>query len=144
MVALSPMIVELPFWLEQRIRRYEHRRWTTDDNRRVLPFAWGLEHIGGRADDPHPQDFLNRWADRTLADSAEWFAAEPASDYRLLDENSGHTRVLTFYQRRAFSLGREQHCLRAAVCCSQDRTGRGPAAANGTPSGMFRQTFAAG
>ncbi len=96
MVALSPMIVELPFWLEQRIRRYEHRRWTTDDNRRVLPFAWGLEHIGGRADDPHPQDFLNRWADRTLADSAEWFAAEPVSDYRLLDENSGHTRVLTF------------------------------------------------
>ena len=39
-------------WLEQTIRRYEHRRWTTDDNRRVLPFGWGLEHIGGRAGDP--------------------------------------------------------------------------------------------
>ena len=34
-------------WFERKIRRYEHRRWTTDDNRRVRPFEWGLEHIGG-------------------------------------------------------------------------------------------------
>ncbi len=34
-------------WLEQRIRRYEHGRWTVDNNRRVIPFSWGLEHIGG-------------------------------------------------------------------------------------------------
>src|SRR6266581_2793683 len=24
-------------WLERKIRRYEHRRWTTDDNRRLQP-----------------------------------------------------------------------------------------------------------
>ena len=45
-------------WLEQKIRRYEHARWTTDDNRRVFPFEWGLEHIGGRADEPDPRGFL--------------------------------------------------------------------------------------
>jgi hypothetical protein len=42
-------------WFERRIRRYEHRRWTTDDNRRVQPFEWGLEHIGGGAADSNPQ-----------------------------------------------------------------------------------------
>src|SRR5436309_1572362 len=34
-------------WFERKIRRYEHHRWTTDDNRRVQPFHWGLEHICG-------------------------------------------------------------------------------------------------
>jgi len=32
-------------WYEHWIRRYEHRRWTTDDNRMVRPFEWGLEHL---------------------------------------------------------------------------------------------------
>lgn len=77
-------------WLEQRIRRYEHRRWTTDDNRMVRPFAWGLEHIGGRADEPDPQAFLRDWARATIQSSEEWFAAGPAQDYRLTDD------VLTF------------------------------------------------
>ena len=37
-------------WFEERIHRYEHRRWNTDDNRRVLPFSWGLEHIADEND----------------------------------------------------------------------------------------------
>src|SRR5258708_12239018 len=44
----------LMHWFERKIRRYEHRRWTTDDNRRVQPFHWGLEHIGGSPHQPHP------------------------------------------------------------------------------------------
>src|SRR5208337_1204941 len=32
-------------WYEHWIRRYEHRRWTTDDNRMVRLFEWGLEHL---------------------------------------------------------------------------------------------------
>lgn len=77
-------------WLEQAIRRYEHRRWTTDDNRMVRPFEWGLEHIGGRPDDPDPRAFLRRWSAETLERSHEWFATAPASDYLLQDN------VLTF------------------------------------------------
>ncbi len=77
-------------WLEQRIRRYEHRRWTTDDNRMVRPFEWGLEHIGGRADERDPHAFLQRWAQKTIENSREWYAAEPAKDYHLTD------KVLTF------------------------------------------------
>ncbi|MCL4524569.1 MAG: alpha/beta hydrolase family protein [Acidobacteria bacterium] len=70
-------------WLEQKIRRYEHARWTTDDNRRVLPFAWGLEHIGGRAAEKDPRGFLRQFADQTIASSDAWYATEAASDYRL-------------------------------------------------------------
>jgi hypothetical protein len=78
-------------WFERRIRRYEHRRWTTDDNRRVQAFEWGLEHIGGDPADPHPADYVRRYALRAIATSADWFATTPASDYRLDSDN-----VLTF------------------------------------------------
>jgi hypothetical protein len=70
-------------WFEQKIRRYEHARWTRDDNRRVLGFAWGLEHIGGRADEPDPRGFLSGWVPETIARSDAWFAVSPAQDYRL-------------------------------------------------------------
>jgi hypothetical protein len=85
-------------WFEQSIRRYEHRRWTVDDNRRVFPFAWGLEHIGGLANDPAPRDFLNPWVARTLAESEAWFATEPAEDYVLHppEDAAEGSRVLTF------------------------------------------------
>src|SRR2546428_2599066 len=77
-------------WLEQAIRRYEHRRWTTDDNRMVRAFEWGLEYIGGRAEEPDPRAFLHRWADETIEKSTAWLATSPARDYRLEDG------VLTF------------------------------------------------
>src|SRR4029077_2812805 len=85
-------------WLEKRIRRYEHDRWTTDDNRRVFPFEWGLEHIGGREDEPDPRKFLNAWVPETLPHSDPWFAPMPASDYLLHPpENFGAaSQVLTF------------------------------------------------
>src|SRR5216683_1010426 len=84
-------------WLEQKIRRYEHARWTTDDNRRVFPFEWGLEHIGGRRDEPDPRAFLNAWVDETLAHSDDWFAVTPADDYLLHPPENGASggRVLT-------------------------------------------------
>ena len=78
-------------WFERKIRRYEHRRWTTDDNRRVQPFHWGLEHIGGSPGDPHPGAFLRQYAQLAIESSREWYAASPAADYRLDSES-----VLTF------------------------------------------------
>src|ERR1700730_6604103 len=47
---------------EHWIRRYEHRRWRTDDNRMVRPFAWGLEHINGSAEHAHPGAFVEEYA----------------------------------------------------------------------------------
>jgi prolyl oligopeptidase family protein len=78
-------------WFERRIRRYEHRRWTTDDNRRVQPFHWGLEHIGGNPDDPNPRQFVHQYAQKAIESSTEWYATTPADDYRL---DAGN--VLTF------------------------------------------------
>src|SRR5579872_3886918 len=106
-------------WIEKRIRRYEHRRWTEDDNRRVRPFDWGLEHVGlsgNGANSVDPRSALGGWAEHTVAHSEEWFHTEPAGDYVLHPsensaraenhtgaengaraENGGHgDRVLTF------------------------------------------------
>jgi hypothetical protein len=78
-------------WFERRIRRYEHRRWSTDDNRRVQPFDWGLEHIGGHANDADPAAYVRKYAAWAIENSREWFATTPADDYRLDADN-----VLTF------------------------------------------------
>jgi dienelactone hydrolase len=78
-------------WFERKIRRYEHRRWTTDDNRRVQPFDWGLEHIGGDPGVADPGAFVHDYAKRVIEQSVEWFATKPADDYALDREN-----VLTF------------------------------------------------
>jgi hypothetical protein len=77
-------------WFEQKIRRYEHMRWAQEPNRRTLPFAWGLEHIGGQPNDPNPRAFLDKFVPATIAQSDEWYAATPADDYAL-DGN-----ILTF------------------------------------------------
>lgn len=76
-------------WFEQQIRRYEHRRWAAENNRRSHRFAWGLEHLGGTADEPDPHGFLDRYVAQAVADSGAWFAAPPAQDYRLAQEPDG-------------------------------------------------------
>ena len=58
-------------WFERKIRRYEHRRWTTDDNRRVQPFHWGLEHIGGSPDEPNPGAFVREYANQAIENSRD-------------------------------------------------------------------------
>jgi hypothetical protein len=78
-------------FFEQKIRRYEHMRWAQEPNRRNLPFSWGLEHIGGDANDPRPREFLDNFVEHTIAHSDEWYAATPAADYSLSSDN-----VLTF------------------------------------------------
>src|SRR5246127_4139546 len=78
-------------FFERKIRRYEHRRWTTDDNRRVQPFHWGLEHLGGSPGEPHPGTFVREYARKAIESSREWTPPPPATDYRLGSDN-----VLTF------------------------------------------------
>src|SRR5260370_41760090 len=75
-------------FLERKIRRYEHRRWTTDDNRRVQPFSWGLEHIGGAPRDPDPAAFVRHYAQNAIENSHDWYATTPATHYRLDTDNA--------------------------------------------------------
>src|SRR6516165_7190601 len=78
-------------WYEHAIRRYEHRRWTTDDNRMVRSFEWGLEHINGSVEHADPRAFVREYAREAIEKSGEWYAVEEVRDYRLDAEN-----VLTF------------------------------------------------
>src|SRR5580704_517064 len=77
-------------WIEQQVLAYEQMRFAQEPNRRVLPFAWGLEHIGGSANERDPRGWLENFARATVARSDEWFATTPADDYTLTDN------VLTF------------------------------------------------
>jgi hypothetical protein len=78
-------------WYEHAIRRYEHRRWTTDDNRMVRPFEWGLEHVHGSGAQRDPRLFFAEYASEVIARSEEWYAPAEVTDYRVDDHN-----VLTF------------------------------------------------
>jgi Prolyl oligopeptidase family len=82
-------------WLEQTIRRYEHMRWAQEPNRRTLPFAWGLEHIGGNANEPDPRAFLERFVEDVLANSDDWYATTPADDCELADGVLTFTSAIT-------------------------------------------------
>jgi hypothetical protein len=77
-------------WLEQKVLAYEQMRFAQEQNRRVLPFEWGLEHVGGSKNERDPRSWLDQFIEHTLAHSDDWFATTPANDYAL-DEN-----VLTF------------------------------------------------
>src|SRR5258705_12953598 len=76
-------------WLEQKIRRYEHARWTTDDNRRVYPFEWGLEHIGGGRGETDPRPDPHGWGDEKLGPRGGWFCPTPPGGYFLLPAGKG-------------------------------------------------------
>ena len=108
-------------WFERKIRRYEHRRWTTDDNRRVQPFHWGLEHIGGSPNGPNPRAFVREYARNAIEHSADWFAASPAPDYRLDREN-----VLAFTSSIE-SPWPENNTVHAQLFPARKRSGPGPA-----------------
>jgi hypothetical protein len=77
-------------WLEQKVLAYEQMRFAQEQNRRVLPFEWGLEHVGGDPNDRNPRAWLDQFIAHTLAHSDDWFATTPADDYQLEDN------VLTF------------------------------------------------
>jgi hypothetical protein len=84
--------------VEQFVRRYEHGRWANEPNRPAPPFDWGLEYIGGRANDPDPGAFLEAFASSTMTESDEWFTGARACDYRLDRGGTvpGEAGILTF------------------------------------------------
>jgi len=80
----------MSFWIQKQVHRYEQMRFDQERRRSRLPFAWGLEHIGGNGDLDDPRAFLQRYVQDAVAHSEEWFAAATARDYALRED------VLTF------------------------------------------------
>jgi hypothetical protein len=110
-------------FFEERIRRYEHMRWAQEQNRRTLPFSWGLEHIGGDANagDSDARAFLDNFVEQTIAHSDDWYAGTPAADYSLSADN-----VLTFTSQIA-SPWRENNRVHAQLFRSRHNARGGPA-----------------
>ncbi|MFQ5926674.1 MAG: RcgR family putative quorum lactone hydrolase [Terriglobia bacterium] len=83
--------------LARFIRSREQARWRAETRRRILPFAWGIEHLGGAANPAErggacaePGAFLARYAEEALAASERFFTVSPAEWYHRDGE------VLTF------------------------------------------------
>jgi len=102
-------------WFEQRIRRYEHRRWTTDDNRMVRPFDWGLEYLGVTSNGFDPRSYFREYAANAIENSASWYHVDPATDDSL-DSNN----VLTFTSSIS-SPWRENNTVHAQLFPAKDK-----------------------
>src|SRR5262245_13874767 len=72
-------------YIERRERQFHGR----DNNRKSLPFEWGVEHLGL---DPNgnPEANLREYVTRTLLDSPSFYESPPIETY----EFDGH--ILTF------------------------------------------------
>ena len=66
--------------LRRFIENREKAHHARDNNRRPLPFEWGLEHVGlAVADDPEAA--LRDYAAAAVADSDAFYSYEPTSQY---------------------------------------------------------------
>jgi hypothetical protein len=76
--------------LRPLVESWERSLWAQENRRVRRPFAWGIEHLGGKPGRDEPTDFLARYAKRALAASDEFFATDAAPWYEL------RSRVLVF------------------------------------------------
>jgi hypothetical protein len=84
-----PSRFELRLMLRRFIENRERAHHARDNNRRPLPFEWGLEHVGLPASD-NPESSLREYAAQAVGNSDAFYAYEPTSLYTF----DGH--VLTF------------------------------------------------
>jgi hypothetical protein len=80
-------------FIEDRERAHHAR----DNDRRVLPFEWGLEHLGIDAS-PNPAAAIQKYAETALADSDRFYAYEPAAVY----EFDGHVLSYPSYVKTPY------------------------------------------
>ena len=71
--------------IQRFIENLEKEHHSRDDNRRVLPFEWGLEHVG-LPPSHNPQLSLTDYAEAALRDSDAFYAYQPTAAY----EFDGH------------------------------------------------------
>ncbi len=119
--------VAMKNWIKRKVHAYEKMRFDQEPVRTKLPFAWGLEHIGGDAVERDPRGYLDRFVEETIAHSEAWFAARPAEDYRL-DGN-----VLTFTSAIRSPWPENNRVYGQYFPAHPSANGKGPANANQPP-----------
>src|SRR5437867_2331834 len=66
--------------LRKHIEDRERALYARDNNRKSLPFEWGLEHVGFLTHlDENPAHTLHEFASRALAASDAFYSCEPAA-----------------------------------------------------------------
>ena len=71
--------------LSQAFHAWERRLAAVATDRLVRPFEWGLEWVDGTDGSATPGADLERWADRMVASSEQFFALAPDCDDYALD-----------------------------------------------------------
>ncbi|RMG51454.1 MAG: hypothetical protein D6723_10700 [Acidobacteria bacterium] len=71
--------------MKRWIHAWERALYRRDDNRRVGPFAWGLDHLGIEGENPDPRHRLHRFVERTLRNSDAFFTPPPAITFHYQD-----------------------------------------------------------
>lgn len=71
--------------LQRFFHAWERRLASATTDRVVRPFEWGFDWINGISDAPSAADpaRLERWADDTVTESEQFFAAAPCDDFSL-------------------------------------------------------------
>ena len=64
------------------IKSQERRHAGRDTNRLVRPFAWGTEYIRDHVNGDDPRALFREYARAAIANSDQFFAAPPVTDYR--------------------------------------------------------------
>jgi hypothetical protein len=72
-------------WFKTCIEKRERFLHGRDNNRKSLPFEWGIEHLDINANG-NAQAALRDYVSRALLDSAAFYSCEPAADYSLNGE----------------------------------------------------------
>jgi len=65
----------------------ERRHFASENNRRVLPFEWGAEHIIGRVNGDDPRHLFADYSRQSVARSEEFYALPAINDYHLDTSN---------------------------------------------------------
>lgn len=71
--------------LERWIHARERARFARDNNRRILPFEWGVEYVGNHAPHVDPRPYLHHFVEQVLSDSDRFFTPTPPVEYSYYD-----------------------------------------------------------
>jgi hypothetical protein len=73
---------------------WENRLSQRDTNRKIRPFEWGLEFVGGGASSTNPRQYLLDYGQRAIAHSDEYHSYQAVKDYRLEGNHLTYTSPL--------------------------------------------------
>jgi len=80
--------------LQAFFHAWERRLASVTKDRVVRPFEWGLDWIPDHGQDAMPQDVIDRYVSRVMADTDAFFTPPPTADYTLAPSADGD--LLTF------------------------------------------------